>query len=201
MAWTAPRTWTTGELVTAAFLNTHVRDNLLETAPAKVTTAGDLVYATAANTLTRLAIGSATTVLHGGASAPIWLPIATADIVDDAVDDSKAGYRVLRLDRRKGGDATAWNITGTTSYTPTTVRCQVGSAEWTGGAAVSGSLAITFPTSFSAIPLAFCISGDSFVSVGVTSPAMGGFTADWNTLDGVTTKTSVTLYWLAVGSE
>ena len=27
MAWTAPRTWTTGELVTAALMNTHVRDN------------------------------------------------------------------------------------------------------------------------------------------------------------------------------
>jgi hypothetical protein len=27
MAWTAPRTWTTGELVTAAIMNTHVRDN------------------------------------------------------------------------------------------------------------------------------------------------------------------------------
>lgn len=29
MAWTAPRTWTTGELVTAAMMNSHVRDNLL----------------------------------------------------------------------------------------------------------------------------------------------------------------------------
>lgn len=28
MAWTTPRTWTTGELVTAAFMNAHVRDNL-----------------------------------------------------------------------------------------------------------------------------------------------------------------------------
>lgn len=28
MAWTAPRTWTVGELVTAAYLNTHIRDNL-----------------------------------------------------------------------------------------------------------------------------------------------------------------------------
>ena len=27
MAWTTPRTWTTGELVTAAIMNTHVRDN------------------------------------------------------------------------------------------------------------------------------------------------------------------------------
>ena len=29
MAWTAPRRWVTGEQVTAALLNTHVRDNLL----------------------------------------------------------------------------------------------------------------------------------------------------------------------------
>ena len=28
MAWTTPRTWTTGETVTAAIMNTHVRDNL-----------------------------------------------------------------------------------------------------------------------------------------------------------------------------
>ena len=28
MAWTTPRTWVTSELVTAAFMNTHVRDNL-----------------------------------------------------------------------------------------------------------------------------------------------------------------------------
>ena len=29
MAWTAPRTWVTGETVTAALMNTHIRDNLL----------------------------------------------------------------------------------------------------------------------------------------------------------------------------
>ena len=29
MAWTAPRTWVAGELVTAALFNTHLRDNLL----------------------------------------------------------------------------------------------------------------------------------------------------------------------------
>lgn len=28
MAWTAPRTWVVGEVVTAAIMNTHVRDNL-----------------------------------------------------------------------------------------------------------------------------------------------------------------------------
>ena len=29
MAWTAPRTWVTGETVTAALMNTHIRDSLL----------------------------------------------------------------------------------------------------------------------------------------------------------------------------
>ena len=28
MAWTSPRTWVTGETVTAALMNTHVRDNM-----------------------------------------------------------------------------------------------------------------------------------------------------------------------------
>jgi hypothetical protein len=33
MVWTAPRTWTDGELVTAAIMNPHVRDNLLAVGP------------------------------------------------------------------------------------------------------------------------------------------------------------------------
>lgn len=32
-AWTSPRTWVTNELVTAALMNTHVRDNLLAILP------------------------------------------------------------------------------------------------------------------------------------------------------------------------
>src|SRR3990167_7245317 len=45
-----------------------------------VTTAGDVLYATAAWTLTRLAIGAAGAVLHtnAGATAPAWLAIGTA---------------------------------------------------------------------------------------------------------------------------
>ncbi len=58
MAWTAPRTWTTNEVVSKAIMDAHVRDNLLETAPAKVTTAGDIVYADGANSLVRLPVGN-----------------------------------------------------------------------------------------------------------------------------------------------
>lgn len=39
MAWTAPMTWTDGSVLTAAQLNLHLRDNLLETLPAKATAA------------------------------------------------------------------------------------------------------------------------------------------------------------------
>lgn len=36
MAWSAPRTWVTSELVTAAQLNTHLRDNMLAVVPVGV---------------------------------------------------------------------------------------------------------------------------------------------------------------------
>jgi hypothetical protein len=58
VAWTAPRTWVIAELVTAAMLNTHLRDNLLELAPTKVTTAEDLIKGNGANALARHAVGA-----------------------------------------------------------------------------------------------------------------------------------------------
>ena len=72
MAWTDPRDWTTGEVVTAAIMTTHVRDNLRMTAPHIVTTAGDIVYATGDSALQRLALGSSGYILHVSGSAPAW---------------------------------------------------------------------------------------------------------------------------------
>ena len=51
MAWTTPRTWVSTEVVTASIMNTHVRDNFNETAPAIVSAAGQYVIADAANSL------------------------------------------------------------------------------------------------------------------------------------------------------
>jgi hypothetical protein len=58
MAWTAPKTWTVGEILTAANMNAQVRDNLLETGPALVTTKGDLLVAAGLNNLDRVAVGA-----------------------------------------------------------------------------------------------------------------------------------------------
>jgi hypothetical protein len=38
MAWTSPMTFVSNNVLTAAQMNTHLRDNMLETAPAKATT-------------------------------------------------------------------------------------------------------------------------------------------------------------------
>jgi len=54
MAWTSPRTWVLGEIITASVMNTHIRDNFNATEPAIVTTDGDIVVATAAHALKRL---------------------------------------------------------------------------------------------------------------------------------------------------
>ena len=78
MAWTAPRTWVTGETVTAALMNAHIRDNFLETSATTVTTAGDLVYADAANSMgSRVGIGAANAHLVSDGSSPVWRAIAT----------------------------------------------------------------------------------------------------------------------------
>ena len=95
MAWTAPRTWVTGETVTAALLNAHVRDNLLETSAATVTTAGDVAFADAANSMgSRLAIGAATRHMVSDGSAPVWRQVAT-DVDTGTQSDTGTSFSTL----------------------------------------------------------------------------------------------------------
>jgi hypothetical protein len=51
MAWTAPKTWVAATTLTAAELNTHLRDNLLELAPAKATTPSSIFVASGTNSI------------------------------------------------------------------------------------------------------------------------------------------------------
>lgn len=64
MAWTTPRTWTTGESVTAAILNQHVRDNLaFLKAPTSVSIIAD--DANTSSTVRLLELGHNTTGTPG----------------------------------------------------------------------------------------------------------------------------------------
>lgn len=75
MAWTNPAASPgDGNPLPAAWLDTYVHDNMLETGPAKVTTLGDLLVATGANALKRLGIGSRGQKLQADASGDVaWV--------------------------------------------------------------------------------------------------------------------------------
>jgi|TARA_R110000824_G_scaffold132891_1_gene295461 hypothetical protein len=80
MAWTAPRTWVSGELVTASLFNTHLRDDLLALDAGRLSiasqAAGDVVYASSSTALARLA-KSEGKFLKSGASAVSWASVET----------------------------------------------------------------------------------------------------------------------------
>lgn len=78
-----------GEATTAAMLNAHFRDNMNASEAAIATITGDLIYATGANALARLAIGATRKFLQGGAAAPSWQYINNVPI-------SPAVMRILR---------------------------------------------------------------------------------------------------------
>lgn len=113
MAWTAPRSWSDGEVPTGSVMNTHVRDELLELAPGKVTTAGDLVVATGASALARKAAGSA-----GQQVVPSGSTIAFADADDPwwvEVDPLPGGESNTNWNTLTGGVSTMFNATLTSS--------------------------------------------------------------------------------------
>ncbi len=107
MAWTAPRTWVIGEQVTAALMNSAIRDNFLETSAATVTTAGDLAFADAANSMgSRLAIGAVDTVLVSSGAAPTWsATVGSVHSVASHNDTSGTGTELDTLTDGSNADA------------------------------------------------------------------------------------------------
>ena len=100
MAWTTPRTWVTGEVVTAALLNAQIKGNMDLSAPAIMTTAGDIIYASGANTPARLAKDTnATRVLTntGTSNVPAWAQVALATGVSGTLPVGNGGTGVTTL--------------------------------------------------------------------------------------------------------
>lgn len=109
MAWTAPRTWSTGELVTATIMNTHIRDNLdaLKDPPTNLYNVDEASnYSTTSTSFadvdsTDLAlaittgggdvmIGFSCNVVVGAASDKVYFNVMV-DGVDDVADDGLIG--------------------------------------------------------------------------------------------------------------
>jgi hypothetical protein len=77
MAWTSPRTFVTSELVTAAMLNTHVRDNL----SFLLTNVPDLSVASIDHTASPYTAGASLVILGNttGGNITVNLPAAAAN--------------------------------------------------------------------------------------------------------------------------
>ena len=100
MAWTTPKTWASGYVVLAADLNTHLRDNLNVTAPAVLTTAGDIIYASGANTPARLAKSTTSTQYlanTGSSNIPAWNEVALATGVSGTLPVGNGGTGATTL--------------------------------------------------------------------------------------------------------
>ncbi|ANS02898.1 hypothetical protein [uncultured Mediterranean phage uvDeep-CGR0-KM22-C158] len=100
MAYTAYRTWTTGEIVTAALMNEQVKDNGLLTAPAIMTGQGDLIYGSAANTPARLAKDANSTrslTNTGTSNNPAWAQVALATGVSGTLPVANGGTGATSL--------------------------------------------------------------------------------------------------------
>jgi hypothetical protein len=175
-------------------------------------TTGDILYASGAAALSKLAGGTDTYPLcaNGAGAAPGYEQLQTGGIANDAVDDTKVGNRVPQLYRRQGGDATNWNTAGTTTRTPTTVRIQTGSIAMTIAAAASAEVTVTFPTAFSVVPL---IAGLVRYSEAGTNQAKADLSVHSLSTTQVTIKAlpvdgvafsdtnDMHIFWTAIGTE
>ena len=99
-AWTAPRTWVTGETVTASQLNTHLRDNLLALREANHCR----VYRSSAGTLTTATL----TLVNFDAETtdPNGWHSTTSNT--DRVTPTIAGYYRVEAGASFGASATGW---------------------------------------------------------------------------------------------
>lgn len=121
MAWTAPMTAVAGNAFTAAQFNVNIRDNLLETAPAKATTATGFFVATGANTIAQRLVGNATVVANEGTTSGTYVDLTT---VGPTVTVN-TGTRALVIwsaqchnDTSDGWALGSFNVTGATTISP-----------------------------------------------------------------------------------
>lgn len=130
MAWTAPRTWTTAEVVTASHMNTHVRDNLLETAPNQASASGELIVSAGSKSVAARQFNQDTVTTNQNTTSTSYTDLTTSGpavtvttgtnalvIVSAEMSNQTAGksnymdFAVSGATSRSAGDSTALRIT------------------------------------------------------------------------------------------
>ncbi len=126
MAWTAPRTWVTSEVVTASLLNTHVRDNLLQTAPAKASAGGGYIIGTGVGVVAERQLANAEVTTGEGTASSTFTNLATSG---PAVTVTTGTVALVVVSARVTGSAIGvrpvmgWAVTGATSLSAAEQYC------------------------------------------------------------------------------
>jgi hypothetical protein len=131
---------------------------------------------------------------------------AIATLANNIVDDTKVGNRVPAHTRRQGGHATNWSTPGTNNYTPTAVRMQSGVTVVTiDDGQLTGTISVTFPIAFSALPNVFVTWGTFVVPANVYALQLNSVGNDavsiWAKRTGISGQVQLDVHWLAIGPE
>lgn len=121
--------------------------------------------------------------------------------------DLVRGQKIQNL-RRQGGNASFWDVPGTSNYTPATILTQVGSIEETygGGGLTAANITVNFGVSFTGgTPIVTANAGPTSdggatqnVLVTIFDVTATDVTLQWRTVDG-STRTRVAIMWQAIG--
>lgn len=129
-------------------------------------------------------------LLDGFQASQFWRPDNDGD--GSGLDaDKLAGVDVAPIQRR-GGNASNWNVGGTTNYSPAAVRMQTGVHIHTGGVTNT----VTFPVAFSAPPVVVACTDNPASPIGVDA---GSTTASGFTYVMSGTIGAQRISWIAVG--
>jgi hypothetical protein len=113
--YTAPRTWTTGEIVTASIMNTHVRDNLDYLKARPVVRVSDLDGTVSSTTSASFVdiTGATVNITTSGSSRLLILASGSG-----AFPNANTSYITALVDGTNQGDATWGFIAGTVATAP-----------------------------------------------------------------------------------
>lgn len=135
MAWSTPLTAAANAPLTATQWNASVRDNLLETAPAKASTAGRIIVTTGANTIAERVITQATVDTVETSASTAYTDLGTNG---PAVTLTTGTRSLVLINAQIANTITAssyaaFDVTGASSLSPTDLKAVIFDPPTAGG--------------------------------------------------------------------
>lgn len=126
MAWTPPKTFTATEMLTAAMLNTYLRDNMLETGPAKALDEGGYMVTTGLNAIVQRKGAGDSVTASESRSASTYGDLSTTGpsvTVDTGTRAIVLIYSRVQNDTDNALSGVSFGITGATTVSAGDIRC------------------------------------------------------------------------------